>query len=200
MNTRIRLTLTTIAALFSTSAFAAPPVLDQSSPADPSATFTYAVGGPSVQVLSQTLTVGLSGRLAEVRVPIGCESGQVILQITDVDTSTGVPGGLPGSSVLAERRYRANLFPEVVTADFQSLSLGGRVGVTVGDRIAIVLSNPTGSCGVQPGPAGPVVGDPYAGGTGWAEDTINVSPVPLSTGTGTDDLPFQTFVRLTGRP
>ncbi len=192
MNTRIRLTLTTIAALFSTSAFAAPPVLDQSSPADPNAAVTFAVGGPSVQVLSQTLTVGLSGRLAEVRVPIGCESGRVILQITDVDTL-----GLPGSSVLAERRYPANFFPEVVTADFQSLPLGGRVGVTAGDRIAIVLSNPTGSCGVQPGP----LGNPYTGGTGWADDTTDpFPPVPLSLGTNRADLPFQTFVRVTGRP
>ena len=184
------LTHVSVLLLLATQAKAAPPVLDQQAPADPSGAFTYALGGPSAQVLYQSLTVGLSGRFAELHLPIGCESGEVILEVFNADTS-GLP--VAGESPRLTRRFRADLFPTIVSADFQVLPLGGRVGITAGDRIVLVLSNPTGSCGIQAG----VPGDPYLGGTGHAEDTINTSPVPLSL-SGTDDLPFQTFVRLTG--
>ncbi len=173
---------------------AAPPVLDQESPvADPSP-FTFALGGTtSRQVLYQSLTVGLRGRLAELRLPIGCESGEVILEIFNAN-----PSGLPitGERPRLTRRFAANLFPEIVFTDFQTLPLGGRVGVTAGDRIVFVLSNPTGSCGIAAG----VTGDGYLGGTGHADDTTNpFPPVPLSL-SGTDDLPFRTLVRRTGPP
>lgn len=181
------------AALVSTAVFAAAPVLDQSAPADPGAPFTWALGGPTNQVLAQTVTVGIGGRLPEVRVPIGCSSGTVVAEIRDVDVT-----GEPGTTVLVRRRYRADFFPVIVSATFQPLRLGGRVRVSVGDRVAIVLSNPTGSCGVQPGPSG----DPYAGGTGFSSDDLDPGVwVPLNTGMGsTDDLPFQTYVRVTGAP
>ena len=183
-----------VVALVSTSLFAAEPVLDQSAPADPTAAFTWALGGATNQFLAQTLTVGIGGRLAEIRVPIGCGSGTVIAEIRDVDAGTGEPG----TTVLVRRNYRADFFPEVVSETFQPLRLGGRARVSVGDRVAIVLSNPTGSCGVQPGPGG----DPYAGGTGFSSDDLAPGVwVPLSIGAGsTDDLPFQTYVRVTGKP
>ena len=190
-----RITPVLIAAFVaSTSLFAAAPVLDQSAPADPTASFTWALGGSSNQLLAQTLTVGISGKLVEVRVPIGCGSGAVIVEIRDVDSSTGEPG----TTVLARRRYRADFFPGVVTATFEPLRLGGRAGVTAGDRVAIVLSNPTGSCGVQPGPSG----DPYAGGTGYSQDDLAPGVwIRLNTGAGaTDDLPFQSWVRASGSP
>ncbi len=153
--------------------------------------FTYALN--SGQVLYQSLTVGLSGRLAQLRLPIGCESGTVIVEIFNAD-SDGLP--VAGERPRLTRRYRADFFPEVVPLDFQALPLGGRVGVTAGNRIVIVLSNPTGSCGIAFG----VPGDAYFGGTGHADDTTDVfPPVPLNISAGMgDDLPFQTFVRLTG--
>lgn len=181
--------------LFAATVFAAAPVLDQSAPADPAAALTWAVGGPSNQFLAQTLTVGLGGRLVEVRVPIGgCGGGTVIVEIRDVDPSTGEPG----TTVFVSRSYDADFFPGVVSTEFQPLRLGGRAGVSPGDRLAIVLSNPTGSCGVQMGPAG----DPYAGGRGYSSDDLAPGTwIPISTGVGaTDDVPFQTYVRVTGAP
>ena len=172
---------------------AAPPVLDQQSPVADPIPFTWTLDGPSGQVLYQSLTVGLRGRLAELRLPIGCESGEVIVEVFNAD-----PSGLPitGERPRLTRRFAANLFPEIVFTDFQPLPLGGRVGVTAGDRIVFVLSNPTGSCGIAAG----VPGDGYLGGTGQADDTANpFPPVPLLL-SGTDDLPFQTLVRRTGAP
>ena len=174
---------------------AAPPVVDQSAPAADPIPFTFALGGLSGQVLYQSFTVGLGGRLAEIRLPIGCADGEVIVEIFDAD-----PVGLPvaGASPRLTRRFAANLFPTAVTTDFEPLPLGGRVGVTPGDRLVLVLSNPSGSCGIAAG----VPGDAYLGGTGHAEDTTNpFPPVPLNISpTNPDDLPFQTLVRTTGPP
>lgn len=161
-------------------------VLDQSSPTEtPPAPFTIAVGGPVSQVVSQTVTAGISGRLRAVEVPLGCASGQVILEIRDVDAS-----GQPGPTVHFSDTYDFDDFPEIVTDTFRRLRLHGPpVTFAAGDRFAISLSNPTGSCGLWPGPAG----DPYAGGQGWA-DASDGPIVPLS-GNGTDDIPFRTFIQ-----
>jgi hypothetical protein len=179
---------------FSLQVQAAPPVLDQVALPNNAEPFTYALN--SDQVLYQSLTVGLSGRLAELRLPIGCGSGEVIVEIFNADPTTGLPvaGGLPRLT----RSFRADMFPEVVSIDFQPLPLGGRVGVTAGDEIVIVLSNPTGSCGIAAG----VEGDIYTLGTGHADDLTNIfPPVPLNISPGGgDDLPFQTLVRRTGPP
>ena len=163
-----------------------PFVVDQSAPTDPGPIpFTHAVGGPSEQVLSQTVTAGVDGRLREVRVPMGCGSGEVVLEIRDVNAE-----GQPGPTLYRSLSFDAGDFPVPVTDEFRSMRITGRpVRFAPGDMFAISLSNPTGSCGVWPGP----VGDPYTGGTGWADP--NDGPmVPLSLGTGRDDLPFQTVM------
>jgi len=142
--------------------------------------------------LYQSLTPGLDGRLAELHLPIGCESGEVVLEVFDAGAD-----GLPatGATPRLRRSYAADLFPSVVTVDFQTLPLGGRVGVTAGEYIVFVLSNPTGSCGVAAG----MPGDTYLGGTGYGDDTTDpYGPVPLNLSPGFgDDLPFRTWVRLT---
>ncbi len=183
-----RYVLTTLLVLvFSGAMIAATLVVDQQAPPAVSpADFTFAVGGPHEQVLSQTVTAGVAGRLWQVNVPIGCENGTVILEIRDVDSS-----GQPGPTLLYTRGYPASHFPGIVTDAFQPLRLIGHpVRFAAGDTFTISLSNPTGSCGLWPGP----VGDPYPGGTGWA-DADDGPIVPVSLGYGTDDLPFQTIVR-----
>lgn len=177
---------------FSLQVQAAPPVLDQQAPVADPVPFTLALGGAgSRQVLYQSVTVGLRGRLTELRLPIGCASGEIILEIFNAN-----PDGLPvaGERPRLRRHFRADMFPEIVSTDFYPLPLGGRVGVTAGERIVIVLSNPTGSCGIAAGKAG----DGYLGGTGHADDTTDTfPPVPMSL-SGFDDMPFQTLVRRTG--
>ena len=75
MNKKILLSLPFVPIVFCLAAHvqAAPPVLDQESPVADPIPFTWALDGPSGQVLYQSLTVGLRGRLAELRLPIGCE-------------------------------------------------------------------------------------------------------------------------------
>jgi hypothetical protein len=185
---RFRTLLTAAAGVITTSAvgIAAVRMIDQSSPPDAAPIpFTHAVGGPADQVISQTVTAGVDGRLWEVRVPIGCDSGALILEIRDLSVD------LPGPTVLYQREYRIRDFPTPVTDDFRTLRiLGPPVRLSAGDTYTISLSNPTGSCGIWPGP----VGDPYPAGAGWADP--NDGPiVPISLGTGRDDIPFVTVMQ-----
>lgn len=163
-------------------------VIDQSlSPQEAPISFTYAVGGPSEQVLSQTVTAGLAGRLVEVRLPLGCTDGRVILEIRDVDASTGQPG----SNVFHRATYPARRFPGESTDALQALSIGGSLDFAAGDRFAIVLTNVGGVCGLWPA----AVGDGYPNGTAWAESLGN--PIsPLGQVDGRDDMPFETVMRI----
>lgn len=170
----------------------AQPAVDQSSPVADPILRTWVLGGSSNQVLYQSLTAGVDGRLRELRLPIGCGSGEIILEIYTADTSTGLPAA--GSSARLSRTYPATDFPVTVTGDLHSLTLSPRYGVTAGEVIVFVLSNPTGTCGIAESNAG----DPYLGGTGNAKDTVNGVPVPLSL-SGTDDLPFE-FVTIRSGP
>jgi len=181
-----RMLLTAAAAMVAaTVVVAATLVIDQSAPASPAPIpFTWAVGGSTHQVLSQTITAGVDGRLREVRVPIGACTADVVLEVRDV-----TPAGHPGETLLYSRTYPSSDFDVVVTADFATLRLTGRpVRLSAGDTFAISLSSP-GSCGVWPGP----IGDSYAGGNGWAKGDGPI--VPLSLGTDRADLPFVTIMQ-----
>jgi len=144
-----------------------------------------AVGGESDQRLAQTVTVGVSGRLVGVMLPIACESGRLVMEIRDV------VGGEPGTNVLARTRIPAGRVPNLGPT-FQNVPVRGAVSFTAGDEFAVVLDNPTGGCGIFRGP----VGDSYAGGQGFFEALPNPPGwVPFSETESRLDLPFMTVVR-----
>jgi len=162
--------------------------VDQSQPtADAAATFTFAIGGPSAQVLAQTFTAGASGKLRQVDLPVACDAGALVLQVRDVT------GGVPGTTVLATETYDATSFAPFTpgVATFASLRLAPAPTLAAGTSYALVVSDPTGSCGILPGP----VGDPYAGGTAWVLDAATGTWQPLSLGNDRDDLPFVTYLQ-----
>jgi hypothetical protein len=173
-------------------AIAQPPALrvDQQQPAIDAAKGTLAVGGGpgSEQKLAQTFTVGLDGRLAQVRFAIGCSDGVLDVEIQGT-TATGEPDGV----ALVRRSLRAERVPGIVPATFESLSLPRRLAVAPGEVLAIVLSNDTGSCGVAVSPDG----DTYLDGKAFFDARPNPPGwVPLAEGSPgeEDDLPFQTVV------
>jgi hypothetical protein len=192
--TAIALTLLLAAACGreSVAPFAAPSFLrvavDQSQPiADAAATFTFAIGGPSAQVLAQTFTAGASGKLRQVDLPVACDAGALVLQVRDVT------GGVPGTTVLATETYDATTFAPFTpgVATFASLRVAPAPTLTAGMSYALVLSDPTGSCGILPGP----VGDPYVGGAAFVLDATTGTWQALSIGNDRDDLPFVTYVQ-----
>lgn len=160
--------------------------IDQSAPA--ASLNTLAIGGATEQVVSQTVTAGRSGRLVAVRAPLGCTDGTLVIEIRNVNAD-----GQPGATVLKSVSFPAADLGGGVTSAFRNFRIAGGgapVALTAGQRFAISFSNPTGSCGLWPAPEG----DPYTGGTGWAD--ANDGPiVPVSLGSGRDDIPFQTIVR-----
>ena len=160
-------------------------VPDQFSPVEQASEPTTAVGGPHNQFVSQTVTVGVRGRLHSISVPIGCADGILELEIQGVNADNQADG-----SVIRRRTYLATDLPTVVGPEYVPLNVGGATTFEVGDRFAIVLSNPTGSCGVMKG----IPGDGYTGGTGWA-DADDGPIVPLGLGTGREDMPFLTTMR-----
>ncbi len=70
--------------------------------------------------------------------------------------------------------------------------------VNPGDRLVMVLSNPSGSCGIAPS----VAGDSYILGRAHFAEAVNlfeIVPLDLDDSLRPNDLPFQTLVRRTGR-
>ena len=135
-------------------------------------TGALAIGGGSgsEQMLAQTVTAALDGEMNALFLPVACASGRLVIEIRDV------VGGLPGSTVLLRRRVPAASLP-AVGLRFRRIALGHRLPVAAGDRFAVVLSNPTGSCGIAQGP----VGDSYAGGGGFFDARPNPPGwIPLS--------------------
>jgi hypothetical protein len=144
--------------------------------------------------------VGLTGRLAEIRLPIGSCSGVLVVEIFDADMNELPVAGLRPRLT---RSFAANLFPVVVTGDFEPLPLGGRVGVIPGDRLVMVLSNPTGTCGIAPSVAGDSYSDSNGLGRAHFAEAVNlfeIYPLDSDNPAEPNDLPFQTLVRRTGRP
>jgi hypothetical protein len=146
-----------------------------------------AIGGTSDQRLAQTVTVGVSGRLIGIMLPVACESGRLVIEIRDV------VGGEPGDNILSRRRIRAERIPDL-GATFQLFRVrGGGLHLMAGDQFAIVLDNRSGGCGIFRGP----VGDSYSGGQGLFEALPNPPGwVPFSETEDRLDLPFMTLVRV----
>lgn len=149
----------------------------------------FAIGGGSDQELAQTFTVGADGFLTQIGIPVGCSSGELIVEIQRLNAD-----GEPSGVVVASARVPAEDLPPPPD-DFETIFLSPPLRVRPGDRFAIVLKNPTGSCGILSGPSG----DSYGGGVFFYDSRPNPPgwiggkdrPAPRGT---PGDLPFQTYV------
>jgi hypothetical protein len=169
--------------LAASGAYAQDQVIDQMQPLTDATMGPLAIGGGSgsEQMLAQTVTAALDGEMTALFLPVACASGRLVIEIRDV------AGSLPGSTVLLRRRVPAASLPDVGLR-FRRIALGRRLPVAAGDRFAVVLSNPTGSCGLASSPAG----DTYAGGQAFYDARPNPPGwLPLSPGS---DLAFMQLV------
>jgi hypothetical protein len=156
---------------------------DAAQPIDMAPPYTYAVGGSSLQSLAQTLTVEQTGRVMGVFLPVFCGTGMITVELRDV-----APGELPGSRVLDST--------SVAAADigyhylhFTYVEFQRQRKVKVGARLAVVVSNPGGSCGMNVSP----LAIDYPGGRGSFEALPNPPGFVHFgvAGAAADDLPFQ---------
>ena len=163
--------------------------IDQMQPLVDTSVGGMAIGGASQEKLAQTVTVANGGHLRGVFLPIGCDSGRLIVEIRNVE-----PSGAPGSVLIARRVFPA----EQVTAIgpvFRYFKLDDERDLIflAGSRFAIVLRNPTGTCGIFRSPAG----DTYPDGSGFFDALPNPPGwVPFSPTETRLDLPFMTVMNL----
>lgn len=160
-----------------------PDVIDQQQPAIDKSVGVPAIGGSSKQILAQVVTVGISGPLLSVKLPIGGSSGDLVIEIQDVT------GDKPNGTVLTSETFNSANYPAEDSDGMRRFALSTLIDFTTGSRFAIVLSSPGGSYGMFQGP----IGNPYAGGDGFYDARPNTPGVwvPLST---RRDLPFKTIV------
>jgi hypothetical protein len=160
-------------------------VLDQEQPVfDATASF-YAIGGGSSQVLAQVVVAGVDGVLTEIELPVGCDSGRLVVEIRELS------GVEPAARALRRRPVSARMLPPTNPPVFRSFRFGRSLRFSAGDAFAIVLSNPSGSCGIPPGP----IGDSYLPGQAFFEAAPNLPGwVPFSDTEERLDLPFRTLM------
>ena len=168
----------------------AAPLLDQSQPVIDTSVGGLAIGGSSQQKLAQVVTAGISGSLTEVRFPIACDAGDLIIEIQDV--TTGKPNGVVLTSETIPGSSLPSFFPTPGVVSFRSFVLSTPVSFSAGSQFAIVLTSP-GACGIFRGP----VGDSYLGGNSFFDALPNTPGlwVCICDFAGDRfDLPFQTLV------
>lgn len=146
---------------------------------------TSAIGGGSEQMLAQTFTIEREGTLAGIYLPIGCSDGILEIEIRNVEADE------PGSIVHSSQVFEADDIVRDVSV-FERFRITA-LTVAAGDRLAFVLKNESGSCGMARGP----VGDSYTGGEGYFDARPNAPGWrPLTIGTGIHDLPFLIVLEL----
>ena len=166
-------------------------LLDQEQPLfDFTTVGAVGIGGNSEQKLAQVITAGISGPLAEVRMPILLSAGN--LRISVNNTIADAPGNTILASVLVAAADLPGSFPTGVV--FSSIVFDTPAFFSPGDQFSIVLE-----CEGSPGSCqgayvqGPV-GNPYPGGNGWFDSRPNQPGVWVPIGGNRFDFPFQTFV------
>jgi len=157
--------------------------VDQLQPVIDDTVGPMAIGGASEQKLAQTVTVARAGRLRGIFLPISCDSGRLIIEIRNVDLS-----GAPGGVVLGRHAFGSeDITPVGPVFRFFRFGNDPDLSLVAGARFAIVLRNPTGSCGISRGP----LGDAYTGGAGFFDARPNPSGwIPFSETETRLDLPF----------
>lgn len=186
MNAPRLLVALSLAALATTAA--ARPYVDQNAPYGDE---TIVVGGVRNNIVSQSVTAGLTGDLMRIEVGVGCDGGALILEIVNLEPRRETPR--IGAPVRASVTIDAATIPNPPAP--RTFELDRWPSMNAGDRFAIVLRNDTGSCTLQKG-ATATDGSSYPGGEaffraasfdGWLQF--------LDFGT-TGDLGFKTIVNV----
>src|SRR5262245_10914510 len=166
----------------------AAPVIDQQQPTIDATAGGVAIGGNSQQKLAQVVTQGVTGLLTEVRFPVACDSGDLVVEIQGVQADR--PNGVVLSSQTVPGATLPAFFPS--PPSFRALALSTPVSLSAGDRFAVVLSS-AGACGMFRGP----IGDPYLGGNSFFDSRPNPAGLwvcDCEFAGSPFDLPFQTLV------
>jgi hypothetical protein len=95
----------------------------------------------SEQKLAQTFIAGLDGPLTHLKLPVGCSSGALIIEIRRQNE------GMPTGEILGGVTVPATDLSGTPTG-FRTIELDAPVVMSPGDKLAFTLRNETGSCGL----------------------------------------------------
>lgn len=163
-------------------------LIDQQQPIIDTTVGGLAIGGASGQGLAQVITQGLTGLLTELRFPVTCSRGDLVIEVQ------GVEADRPNGVVLTSQTVSGATLPAFSPSppSFRRLALSAPLLLSDGDRFAIVLRS-AGECGVSRGP----IGDSYPGGNLFFDSRPNTAGVWVCVCDfpgARFDLPFQTVV------
>jgi hypothetical protein len=197
MSTASKLLIGLLLLFFFQNSVHATPLIDQEQPVIDTSVGGLTIGGGSQQILAQVVTTGLSGILTEVRFPVACVAGDLVVEIQGVvpDAQGGRPNGVVLTSQIIPGTSLPPFFPSPGFATLRSLVFSEPVSFSAGSHFAIVLSS-AGQCGVFQGP----IGDSYSGGNEFFDarpNPVGVWVCICNFAGHRFDLPFQTLVEPT---
>ncbi len=165
-------------------------ITDQEQPIIDSAAGYLGVGGDEEQKLAQTFTVGMTGQLVGLRLPLtGCGRGTLQLTIRQTDDR-----GFPNGPVLRARNFPADSVSLIASGTFQDFFFSTPLDVRAGDFLAFTVETigEDSYCSYEQGPDG----DSYSRGNGFFDSRPNppgwVSQKEFAP--AWQDLPFYTLM------
>jgi hypothetical protein len=146
-------------------------IVDQEQTQFRAASGNHALPIAGIQSLAQSFTVGQTGRLTHIELPIGCVNGTLRIEIRDIGSDGSARPWEDGSEaptglLLAESTHPASEFTPAVDA-FRRIALDNPIDVRAGQKLAFVLHNSEGLC-LTAFPYGASDWGAYSGGKGWA--------------------------------
>lgn len=187
MNTSRLLVALSFAALAAVTATARP-VVDQNAPYGDE---TIIVGGERNNIVSQSVTAGMTGDLMRIEVGVGCDGGALILEIVNLEPRREAPR--IGAPVRSSVTIDAATIPNPPAP--HTFELDRWPSMTSGDRFAIVLRNETGSCTLLKG-ATAIDGSSYPDGEAFFRAAAFDGWLQFLDFGKTGDLGFKTIVNV----
>ncbi len=189
MNLKIMLILTALINGVASTAMAGI-ITDQEQPIIDLSAGYLGIGGDSQQKLAQSFTVGFSGNLVGLRLPItGCGNGSLQLMLREV-TSDGLPTG----AALRVRSFPAVEVGSIAPGEYQDFYFPASIEVDAGDVLAFTAETfgMDSFCSYAQGPNGDsyIVGNAFFDSRPNPPGWVPQSEFPLAW----QDLPFYTLM------
>ena len=144
------------------------------------------VSGQKVAQVVTPLTASM-GMLTEIRLPVWCPTGDLIIELQAVGLSNYLA---PDGTVLSSQIIPNSSISNGPTNTLNNITLATSQPLLQTERFAIVLSSIGGTCAIQQGP----LGDPYSYSSSYFDQAPFDPPTGWTRHVPRDDLPFETLV------
>lgn len=142
-----------------------------------------AIGGPTGQVVAQTVTIETTGGIMGVMLPAWCDGASLYAVLLEVTAD-----GLPGTAVVAGQHFTAQEVRGGARAGrFTLFTMGPFADAIPGTRYAVALATLDGECRIRQSTPEAA----YAGGKAYYYSLPELRWIAFSEQGAPDDLPFR---------